>query len=63
MKIRDKNKRYETYDIKWLLFLVGPLMDQNLVVWSQRWESERSKEANIPWVTHPASVLQEISQK
>ena len=63
MKIRDKNKRYETYDIKWLLFLVGPLIDQNLVVWSRRWESERSKEANIPWVTQPASGLQGISQK
>ena len=29
---------------------VGPSMDQNLVVRSQRWESERSKEANIPCV-------------
>ena len=42
---------------------VGPLLDQNLVVWSWRWESERRKEANIPWVTQPAFVLQGISQK
>ena len=42
---------------------VGPLLDRNLVVQSQRWESERRKEANIPWVTQPAFVLQGISQK
>ena len=41
----------------------GPLMDQNLVVQSQRWESERRKEANIPWITQPAFALQGISQK
>ena len=27
----------------------GPLMNQNLVVWSRQKESERGKEANIPW--------------
>ena len=26
-------------------------------------DSERTKEANIPWVTQPASALQEIGQK
>ena len=40
----------------------GPLMGQNLVVQSWR-ESERRKEANIPWVTQPAFALQGISQK
>ena len=29
----------------------GPLMDQNLVVWSQWLESKRQKEAAIPWFT------------
>ena len=29
----------------------GPLMDQNLVVWSQREGSKREKEARISWVT------------
>ena len=42
---------------------IGPLMDRNVVVWSRRWESERRKEANTPWVTQLASVLQGISQK
>ena len=42
---------------------VGPLMDQNLVVWSRRWESERRKEDTIPWVMQPAFALQGISQK
>ena len=42
---------------------VGPLLDRNLMVQSQWWESERRKEANIPWVTQPAFVLQGISQK
>ena len=57
------------YRGKWSLFLhlkissVGPLLDQNLVVRSQRCESERRKEANIPWVMQPASSLQGISQK
>ena len=49
----------------WLF--VGPLMDWNLVVrsqqWSQRLESERRKEANIPWVMQLAFALQGISQK
>ena len=38
-------------------------MFQNLVVQSWRWESERGKEANIPWVMQPVYVLQGISQK
>ena len=42
---------------------VGPLMDRNLVVQSRRWERERRKEANIPWVMQPASMFQGISQK
>ena len=41
----------------------GPLMDRNLVVPSWRWESERRKEANIPWVTKLAFALQGISEK
>ena len=45
-----------------ILIPVGPLLDWNLVVQSQRWDSERRKEANIPWVTQPAFVLQGISQ-
>ena len=45
---------------KEIMGIVGPLMDQNLVVWSRWWVSERSKEANIPWVTQPASALQGI---
>ena len=44
-------------------FLIGPVLDRNLVVQSQWWESERRKEANIPWVTQPAFALQRISQK
>ena len=45
-----------------ILIPVGPLLDRNLVVRSQWWDSERRKEANIPWVTQPAFVLQGISQ-
>ena len=37
-------------------------MDQNLVVQSQWWESERRKEANIPWVMQLAFTPQGISQ-
>ena len=46
-----------------LVIIVSPLMDRKLVAWSRRWESERRKEANIPWATQPASVLQGVSQK
>ena len=42
---------------------VGRLLDRKLVVRSRRSESERRKEANIPWVMQPAFVLQGISQK
>ena len=34
-----------------VLSVLGPLMDRNLVARSRRLESERRKEANIPWVT------------
>ena len=44
-----------------MAYSVGPLTDRNLVIWSRRWESERRKEANIPWVMQPASALQGIS--
>ena len=37
-------------------------MDWNLVFWSQKWESERSKRGNISWVTHLAFTFQGISQ-
>ena len=42
---------------------VGPLMDRILVVQSWQWESERRKEANIPWVTQPAFALQGIRNR
>ena len=43
--------------------VVGPLLHWNLVAQSQWWESERWKEANIPWVSQLAFLLQGISQK
>ena len=39
------------------MIFVGPLMDQNLVVWSRRLESKKEKEADIPWLMQKANTL------
>ena len=45
------------------MITVHPLLDWNLVVWSWWCESEKRKEANIPWVMQLAFTVQGISQK
>ena len=68
---REKNRYFQVWgerrNGKFFVFNkywgVGPLMDQNLVVRTQQWESERREEANVPWVMQPAFAFQGISQK
>ena len=62
-RITFKRLTFSIYKGRTFSFLiVGPLLDRNLVVRSRR-ESERRKEANIPWVTQPAFSLQGISER
>ena len=62
----DAGSYIQVFSFVWVLTIWYSLVSRgwrNLVVWSQWWESERRKEANIPWVMQPAFTLQGISQK
>ena len=61
-RITFKRLTFSIYKGRTFSFLiVGPLLDRNLVVRSRR-ESERRKEANIPWVTEAALPSRESAR-